>query len=111
MPSSARSAPTPAIRRELEFEYFCSSALTPDPTNARKHPKKQIVRLAAEIREFGFTNPILVDENAQVIAGHARLEAATLAMSALGAGRRRLEGPAPKSSCLSPTRREGRLCA
>ncbi|UVO50172.1 site-specific DNA-methyltransferase [Sphingomonas sp. SUN019] len=70
---------TPHVRRAerfLKIEYLPVAALTPDPKNARKHSKKQITLLAANIREFGFTNPLLIDEKQQVIAGHARLEAA-----------------------------------
>ena len=62
----------------LRIEYVPADRLIPDPRNARKHGKKQIERLTAAIREFGFTNPILVDERSQIIAGHARLEAAAL---------------------------------
>ena len=52
------------------------SALQPDARNPRTHSKRQIRRIADSIRTFGFTNPILVDERGQVMAGHARLEAA-----------------------------------
>lgn len=44
--------------------------------NPRTHSKKQIEQLQRSIREFGFTNPILIDESNQLIAGHGRLEAA-----------------------------------
>jgi DNA modification methylase len=44
--------------------------------NARTHEAKQVVQIAASVRQFGFTNPILIDEEGLVIAGHARLEAA-----------------------------------
>jgi hypothetical protein len=44
--------------------------------NAKKHPEKQIELLRENIRRFGFTNPLLVDEDNKLIAGHARLEAA-----------------------------------
>jgi DNA modification methylase len=50
--------------------------LRPDPRNARTHPKKQIEQLCASIWEFGFTNPVLVDEQSVLIAGHGRLRAA-----------------------------------
>ena len=50
--------------------------LRPWPTNARTHSKKQIEQIADAIRRFGFTNPVLTDENNGVIAGHGRLEAA-----------------------------------
>src|SRR3954447_16563158 len=45
-------------------------------SNARQHSDKQIDQIAASMREFGFTNPILVDKTAGIIAGHARLAAA-----------------------------------
>ena len=44
--------------------------------NARMHPKSQMKTLAASIKAHGFINPILIDSNDQVIAGHARLTAA-----------------------------------
>ncbi len=56
--------------------YQSILALQPDAHNPRTHSKRQIRRIADSIRTFGFTNPILVDERGQVMAGHARLEAA-----------------------------------
>ncbi len=50
--------------------------LIPDPNNARTHPAKQVKRLAVSMRQFGFTNPILVDESGGIIAGHGRRLAA-----------------------------------
>lgn len=52
------------------------SALKPNPRNARTHSKKQIDQISRSVDEFGFTNPILADEDGVVIAGHDRLEAA-----------------------------------
>lgn len=52
--------------------------LTPNPRNARKHPKKQISQLAAVMKAMGFLVPIIVDEKGMVLAGHGRLEAAQL---------------------------------
>lgn len=52
------------------------SALRPYERNARTHSPEQVAQLAASMREFGFTNPVLVDEQDRVIAGHGRLEAA-----------------------------------
>jgi hypothetical protein len=46
--------------------------------NSRTHGDKQIEQIAASIQEFGFTNPLLVDENLQIIAGHGRLMAADM---------------------------------
>lgn len=56
------------------------SILKPYEKNARTHPKKQIDLLCKNIEKFGFTTPILVDENNSVIAGHGRL----LALKQLG---------------------------
>ena len=50
--------------------------LIPYALNSRTHSDAQIAQLAASIREFGFTNPILIDENNNLIAGHGRLLAA-----------------------------------
>lgn len=52
------------------------SALQPNPRNARTHSKAQIGQIAASIREFGFNNPVLVDEHLGIIAGHGRVQAA-----------------------------------
>ena len=53
-------------------------ALNPNPRNPRTHSKRQLRQIADSIQEFGFTNPILVDKDNVVIAGHGRLEAAKL---------------------------------
>lgn len=44
--------------------------------NARKHSDKQISKIATSIKQFGFNNPILIDKNQTIIAGHGRLDAA-----------------------------------
>ena len=48
----------------------------PYSRNARTHSAEQVAQVAASMREFGFTNPILIDGDSGVIAGHARLQAA-----------------------------------
>ena len=53
-------------------------ALKPHPRNARTHSKKQIRQIAKSIQALGFTNPVLVDEQGVLLAGHGRLEAARL---------------------------------
>jgi ParB-like chromosome segregation protein Spo0J len=53
-------------------------ALRPYERNARKHPPEQIAQIAASIREWGWTMPVLVDEQDLIIAGHGRVEAAKL---------------------------------
>lgn len=62
--------------RALQVTYKNLSELTPDPRNARTHPKRQIEQIVASIGEFGFTNPILADPEGNLIAGHGRLRAA-----------------------------------
>lgn len=53
-------------------------SLKPYARNARTHSKKQIRQIAASIERFGFTNPVLVSEAGEIIAGHGRVEAAKL---------------------------------
>ena len=52
------------------------SHLAPHSANPRTHSKEQVRKIAASIRRFGFRNPVLVDENNNVVAGHGRLLAA-----------------------------------
>jgi DNA modification methylase len=73
---SAHTSP-PRIR-DLQVETISVSALKPYPRNARTHSKKQIRQIADSMREFGWTNPILIDDQCGVIAGHGRLDAAKL---------------------------------
>ena len=62
------------VRKHLE--YLASDTLHPNPRNVRTHSKKQIDQIAASIQKFGFNNPILIDDQNEVIAGHERLQAA-----------------------------------
>jgi len=59
----------------LAIEYRAINALVPYIRNARTHSDAQVAQIAASIKEFGFTNPILVDGNNGIIAGHGRLAA------------------------------------
>lgn len=52
------------------------SDLIPYARNARTHSDEQLTQIAASIREFGFTNPVLIDERDGIIAGHGRVMAA-----------------------------------
>jgi DNA modification methylase len=70
---SARLAASP-----LHVEYWALERLVPSPRNARTHSPAQIAEIAGSIRTFGFTNPILVSGDGDVIAGHGRLAAARL---------------------------------
>ena len=60
----------------LAVTYRPVDAIVPSRHNARTHPKRQIDQIVASIREFGFTNPILIDPDGGIIAGHGRLLAA-----------------------------------
>lgn len=60
----------------LQVVYWPVGELVPDPRNARTHSKRQVEQIVASIREFGFSNPILVDDAGLLIAGHGRLLAA-----------------------------------
>lgn len=54
------------------------TALRPYARNARTHSKKQIKQIARSIERFGFTNPVLISDEGEIIAGHGRVEAAKL---------------------------------
>src|SRR6266571_4552101 len=58
------------------IERWPVDRLIPYARNARTHSEEQIEQIACSIREFGFTNPILVDTDVGILAGHARLLAA-----------------------------------
>jgi len=59
-----------------QVEHRGIEKLVPYKGNARTHSKKQVAMIARSISEFGFTNPILIDQQNMVIAGHGRLMAA-----------------------------------
>ena len=58
------------------FEKVNIDRLVPYTRNARTHSKEQILQLRASLREFGFVNPVIVDKDLNVIAGHGRIMAA-----------------------------------
>lgn len=58
------------------IEHIAIAALIPYARNARTHSDAQVAQIATAIREFGWTNPVLVDEAAGIIAGHGRVLAA-----------------------------------
>ena len=62
--------------RDLRVETVSIRALKPYSNNPRTHSKRQIEQVAASIQAFGWTNPILVSDELDIIAGHGRLEAA-----------------------------------
>jgi ParB-like chromosome segregation protein Spo0J len=62
----------------MKIEYTLVRELRPYRNNARTHSKKQVRQIANSIEKFGFCNPVLIDNNKQIIAGHGRVEAAKL---------------------------------
>jgi hypothetical protein len=64
------------VKAVIRIEMRFVTTLNPYANNARTHSDQQIAQIAASIEEFGWTNPILIDNKDVVIAGHARLLAA-----------------------------------
>jgi DNA modification methylase len=73
------SGPMAPINPEHHTEMIDLAALHPQAKNARVHSKKQLRQLAASIKEFGFTAPVLIDGENAIVAGHGRVDAAKLA--------------------------------
>src|ERR1700760_1674748 len=71
-------AATLAGSSKLRLEFWPIEQLLPSPRNARTHSDAQVAEIAGSIRAFGFSNPLLVGEDADVVAGHGRLAAARL---------------------------------
>ena len=93
------------VQRETEV-------LKPYENNPRQHSEAQLDRLVRSIKEFGFTNPILIDDDCNVIAGHGRLLAAelmglaqvpTITLGHLTAEQRRAYGIADNQLALNST--------
>jgi|SRR6266481_4690165 len=61
---------------DLRLEYWPLDRLIPSARNARTHSPAQVAEIAGSIRAFGFSNPILVGADGDIIAGHGRLAAA-----------------------------------
>ena len=60
----------------LQINYKSTEDLIPYANNSRTHSDDQINQVASSIKEFGFTNPVLIDEQGGIIAGHGRVMAA-----------------------------------
>jgi DNA modification methylase len=73
MKSLANSRKGVSIAPRISVTYCPIGDLKPDPTNARRHSKKQIQQIRHSIEVFGFNVPVLVDAELNVIAGHGRL--------------------------------------
>lgn len=57
----------------VKVTYRNIKELKPYKKNAKKHPKEQVERIANSIKEFGFTQPVIIDKNNCVVAGHGRI--------------------------------------
>ena len=60
----------------MTIEHLATSSLIPYARNAKKHDASQVAKIAGSIREFGFNNPVLIDRDNGIIAGHGRVLAA-----------------------------------
>lgn len=69
-------AENPALRHAAHIESLSVAGLVPYARNARTHSPEQVSQIAASIREFGFTNPVLIDAAGGIVAGHGRVMAA-----------------------------------
>lgn len=58
---------------QLNIKYKNINTLHPYKKNAKKHDKKQVEQIANSIKEFGFTQPVIIDKNNCVVAGHGRI--------------------------------------
>src|SRR5215218_2167823 len=87
----------------MAVETMPIANLRPYARNARSHSKKQIRQIAGSIETFGFTNPVLVSDDGEIVAGHGRVEAAKL----LGLSK----VPTLALSHLSPTERRAYVLA
>lgn len=86
-----------------KIEMMATSALRPYAGNARTHSKKQVRQIADSIARFGFTNPVLVSDDLEIIAGHGRVMAARQ----LGMG----QVPVARLSHLTATERRAYVLA
>ena len=103
MAAKKRTAPPPAAGPAWpadKVERRSVASLVPYARNPRTHTPAQVDQIAASIREWGWTVPVLVDEHGGLIAGHGRVMAAKLlgleeipVMVALRAGPRRRNAP------------------
>ena len=59
-----------------QIEYVETAKLVPYARNSRTHSDEQVAQICASIKEFGFTNPVLIDDEGVIIAGHGRTMAA-----------------------------------
>ena len=72
----ASAVAKPVMNIDIQVELWPIDRLIPKVNNPRTHSREQVANIAASIREWGWTNPILVGADDDIIAGHARLLAA-----------------------------------
>lgn len=76
--SGAEAETVPGSVPTSKIERVALGRLKPNPRNARTHSAVQVRQIAGSIERFGFTNPILIDDEGMILAGHGRLAAAKL---------------------------------
>ena len=64
------------MKTTTDFQLVSIDKLVPYINNARTHSPEQINKLRSSLREFGFINPVIIDRDLGVLAGHGRVEAA-----------------------------------
>ena len=64
------------MKTTTEFQLVSTDKLIPYVNNARTHSPEQIMKLRSSLREFGFVNPVIIDRDFNVLAGHGRIQAA-----------------------------------
>ena len=68
----------PNVFDKRKIAYMRARDLVPNPSNARTHSPRQIEQIARSIERFGFNNPVLIDNNNRILAGHGRVAATKL---------------------------------
>ena len=61
------------MQEELKIEKLNIAEIKPYIKNAKRHPKKQIEQIKKSIKDFGFNDPIAIDENNVIIEGHRQI--------------------------------------
>jgi hypothetical protein len=97
------ASPNAARLLDLRIEYRSPALLRAAAHNARSHSKKQLAQIVKSIQRFGFVNPVLISDDFEIVAGHARVEAAKiLGLKAV---------PTVRLSSLSPAERRAYVIA
>src|SRR5579872_2830091 len=74
--AKAKTAAHASPNIDIQIERWPIERLIPRVNNPRTHSREQVANIAASIQEFGWTNPVLVDGDDGILAGHARVLAA-----------------------------------